>query len=103
MGGEFSAARQLLYEVVFTKHGYALMAWEPARSTWYSAEHMATPEVLAHALCPEQITLTFYLRSFLFGQIPLIVGYLISIFISLCYILPFLFCFEYVYVVLLSS
>ena len=39
-----------LYEVVFTKHGYALMAWEPARSTWYSAEHMATPEVLLDSL-----------------------------------------------------
>ena len=26
------------------------MAWEPARSTWYSAEHMATPEVLLDSL-----------------------------------------------------
>ena len=38
-----------LYEVVRTRHGYTLMAWEPARSTWYSAEHMATPEVLLDA------------------------------------------------------
>ena len=39
-----------LYEVVLTKHGYTLMAWEPARSTWYSAEYMATPEVLLDSL-----------------------------------------------------
>ena len=26
------------------------MAWEPVRSTWYSAEHMATPEVLLDSL-----------------------------------------------------
>jgi hypothetical protein len=32
---------------------------------------------LPHALGPEQITLPFYLGGFLFGQIPLIVGYLI--------------------------
>ena len=39
-----------LYEVVLTKHGYTLMAWEPARSIWYSAEYMATPEVLLDSL-----------------------------------------------------
>lgn len=39
-----------LYEVVLTKHGYTLMAWEPARSTWYSAEYMATPELLLDSL-----------------------------------------------------
>ena len=35
-----------LYEVVFTSHGYTLMAWEPERSQWYSAEYMATPKDL---------------------------------------------------------
>lgn len=39
-----------LYEVVLTKHGYTLMAWEPVRSTWYSAEYMATPELLLESL-----------------------------------------------------
>ena len=39
-----------LYEVVLTKHGYTLMAWEPARSTWYSVEYMATPKVLLDSL-----------------------------------------------------
>ena len=39
-----------LYEVVSTRHGYTLMAWEPARSTWYSAEYMATPEILMDSL-----------------------------------------------------
>ena len=39
-----------LYEVVRTRHGYTLMAWEPARSIWYSAEYMATPEVLLDSL-----------------------------------------------------
>ena len=27
-----------LYEVVQTSHGYTLMAWEPHRNDWYSAE-----------------------------------------------------------------
>lgn len=35
-----------LYEVISTSHGYTLMAWEPERSQWYSAELMATPENL---------------------------------------------------------
>ncbi len=39
-----------LYEVVSTRHGYALMAWEQARNTWYSAEYMATPEILMDSL-----------------------------------------------------
>ncbi|MDE7220643.1 MAG: hypothetical protein K2O45_13660 [Oscillospiraceae bacterium] len=39
-----------LYEVVFTRHGYTLMAWEPARNNWYSAEYMATPEILVDSL-----------------------------------------------------
>ena len=39
-----------LYEVVRTRHGYTLMAWEPAWSIWYSAEYMATPEVLLDSL-----------------------------------------------------
>ena len=39
-----------LYEVVSTRHGYTLMAWEPARSAWYSAEYMATPEILMDSL-----------------------------------------------------
>ena len=39
-----------LYEVVLTKHGYTLMAWEPARSTWHSAEYTATPEALLDGL-----------------------------------------------------
>ena len=28
-----------LYEVVQTSHGYTLMAWEPHRNDWYSAEN----------------------------------------------------------------
>ena len=39
-----------LYEVVLTSHGYTLMAWEPERKQWYSAEFMATPEILANSL-----------------------------------------------------
>ena len=39
-----------LYEVVLTSHGYTLMAWEPARSVWYNAEYMATPETLLDSL-----------------------------------------------------
>ena len=33
-----------LYEVVQTSHGYTLMAWEPHRNDWYSAEIQKTPE-----------------------------------------------------------
>lgn len=39
-----------LYEVVLTSHGYTLMAWEPERSQWYSAEYMATPTDLMDSL-----------------------------------------------------
>ena len=33
-----------LYEVVQTSHGYTLMAWEPHRNDWYSAQIQKTPE-----------------------------------------------------------
>ena len=39
-----------LYEVVLTSHGYTLMAWEPERNQWYSAEFMATPKNLMNSL-----------------------------------------------------
>ena len=39
-----------LYEVVTTGHGYTLMAWEPERSQWYSAEIMTAPEDLMDGL-----------------------------------------------------
>lgn len=39
-----------LYEVVQTSHGYTLMAWEPHRNNWYSAEYQETPEDLRDAL-----------------------------------------------------
>ena len=39
-----------LYEVILTSHGYTLMAWEPDRNEWYSAEFMATPEILMNSL-----------------------------------------------------
>ena len=39
-----------LYEVISTRHGYTMMAWEPARNTWYSAEYMATPKALLNSL-----------------------------------------------------
>lgn len=39
-----------LYEVVSTSHGYTLMAWEPGRNQWYSAEFMATPKELLDGL-----------------------------------------------------
>ena len=39
-----------LYEVISTRHGYTLMAWEPERNAWYSAEYMATPEALLNSL-----------------------------------------------------
>ena len=34
-----------LYEVVQTSHGYTLMAWEPHRNDWYSAEIQKTPGI----------------------------------------------------------
>ena len=39
-----------LYEVVLTSHGYTLMAWEPERKKWYSAEYMDTPKDLLDGL-----------------------------------------------------
>ena len=39
-----------LYEVILTSHGYTLLAWEPERNQWYSAEFMATPENLMNSL-----------------------------------------------------
>ena len=39
-----------LYEVILTSHGYTLMAWEPWRNQWYTAEIMETPEILLDAL-----------------------------------------------------
>ena len=39
-----------VYEVVQTSHGYTLMAWEPHRNDWYSAEIQKTPEDLRNAL-----------------------------------------------------
>ena len=39
-----------LYEVVLTSHGYTLMAWEPERGQWYSADIMTTPEDLMDGL-----------------------------------------------------
>ena len=39
-----------LYEVVSTRHGYTLMAWEPERNAWDSAEYMATQEALMNSL-----------------------------------------------------
>ena len=39
-----------IYEVVQTSHGYTLMAWEPHRNDWYSAEIQKTPEDLRNAL-----------------------------------------------------
>ena len=39
-----------LYEVVSTSHGYTLLAWEPARNNWYSAEFIATPDILLDKL-----------------------------------------------------
>ena len=39
-----------LYEVILTSHGYTLMAWEPSRNEWYSAEFTATPRNLMNSL-----------------------------------------------------
>lgn len=39
-----------LYEVILTSHGYTLMAWNPQRLEWYSAEFMVTPEHLMNGL-----------------------------------------------------
>ena len=39
-----------LSEVILTSHGYTLLAWEPNRSEWYSAEFTATPNILLNKL-----------------------------------------------------
>ena len=39
-----------LYEVVSTSHGYTLLAWEPRRKAWASAEFLETPEVMLEQL-----------------------------------------------------
>ena len=39
-----------LYAVVQTSHGYTLMAWEPHRNDWYSADIQETPDDLRNAL-----------------------------------------------------
>lgn len=39
-----------LYEVVSTSHGYTLLAWEPARNNWYSAELITAPDILLDKL-----------------------------------------------------
>ena len=39
-----------LYEVLRTSHGYTLLAWEPERDDWYSAEITATPDILLDKL-----------------------------------------------------
>ena len=39
-----------LYEVVQTSHGYTLLAWQPSRNQWYSAELLETPETMLDAL-----------------------------------------------------
>ena len=39
-----------LYEVLLTSHGYTLLAWEPERDDWYSAEFTATPDILLDKL-----------------------------------------------------
>ena len=39
-----------LYEVLLTSHGYTLLAWEPERDDWYSAEITATPDILLDKL-----------------------------------------------------
>ena len=60
-----------LYEVVQTSHGYTLMAWEPHRNDWYSAEIQKTPEDLRNALLGtyanflEEMFLSFYFLLFL--------------------------------------
>ena len=49
-----------LYEVVSTSHGYALLAWEPRRKVYSSAEFLETPEVMLDKLL---YTYASYLES----------------------------------------
>ena len=39
-----------LYEIVFTSHGYTLLAWDAHRNQWYSAELLETPVDMLDAL-----------------------------------------------------
>ena len=39
-----------LYEIVSTSHGYTLLAWEPSREEWYSAQILKTPKAMLNAL-----------------------------------------------------
>lgn len=39
-----------LYEIVSTSHGYTLLAWEPNREEWYSAQILKTPKGMLNAL-----------------------------------------------------
>ena len=48
-----------LYEVVQTSHGYTLMAWEPHRNDWYSAEIQKTLSLI-HISEPTRLALIAY-------------------------------------------
>lgn len=39
-----------LYEIISTSHGYTLLAWEPNREEWYSAQILKTPKAILNAL-----------------------------------------------------
>ena len=54
-----------LYEIVFTSHGYTLLAWDAHRNQWYSAELLVTPEDMLDALLG---VYSSYLESELLGN-----------------------------------
>ena len=54
-----------LYEIVFTSHGYTLLAWDEHRHQWYSAELLETPEAMLDALLGVHSS---YLESELLGD-----------------------------------
>ena len=54
-----------LYEIVFTSHGYTLLAWDAHRNQWYSAELLETPEDMLDALLG---VYSSYLESELLGN-----------------------------------
>lgn len=54
-----------LYEIVSTSHGYTLLAWEPGRGEWYSAEILKTPEAMLTALLDVYAS---YLESKITGE-----------------------------------
>ena len=56
-----------LYEVVQTSHGYTLMAWEPHRNDWYSADIQKTPDDLRNALLG---TYANFLEDKITGKVP---------------------------------